>query len=165
MEDEWKKKRPESTNLLKVSFDSFITTTANTSFRKSVFTKVGGFDPDLRDGYDVDFAMRALLADVPVFFDPSITSVHNDTITLQYYAKRQKAYTISKQRIAKKNPALAASILRNTPDPATGMRKLVYTIARTKLVVSLAESGKLAWILPRSVRYRIYGNVIAALSQ
>jgi GT2 family glycosyltransferase len=165
MENEWKKKRPESTRLLKVSFDSFITTTANTSFRKSVFTKVGGFDPALRDGYDVDFAMRALLADVPVFFDPSITSIHNDPITLQYYAKRQRAYTVSKQRIAEKNPALADSILRNKPAPATGIRKLVYAIARTKVVVSLAESGKLAWILPRSVRYRIYGNVIAALSQ
>lgn len=165
MENEWKKKRPESLHLLKVTFDSFITTTANTSFTKATYSRIGSFDETLRDGYDVDFSMRALVKNVDVYFDPSISSVHNDSITLQYYAKRQKAYDESKQRIAEKYPELATVLLRNSSQRPGIMKRIFYSMASSKLLVSLAESGKLSWFLPQVIRYRIYGNIIAALSQ
>lgn len=163
MEIEWLKKRPDTQKLLHVNYDNFIVTTANTSFTREIFERIGGFDETLRDGYDVDFGIRALLKEIPVWFDRSIRSVHNDKITLRYYAKRQSLYDQSKKTILKKQPDLGKHIQLAPPQKQGTVRKVVYRILRKNNIVNFIEGSRLMLLLPKKLRYRIYGSTIAAL--
>lgn len=163
MEEQWRALRPDTESLLKVDFSNFIITTANMSFPKEVFLAVGGFSTDLRDGYDVDFGFRALLKNVPLWFDRNLKSIHNDRISLRYYAGRQRAYTESKKRILQKHPELRGKVNFSDVRPSLPKR-ILYAVLRTAAIVRLLESGALKWITPRSLRYRLYGSTIASLS-
>lgn len=163
MENEWLKKRPDTQKLLRVNYDNFIVTTANTSFTREIFERIGGFDESLRDGYDVDFGIRALVLNIPVWFDRSIRSIHNDRITLRYYAKRQSLYNESKKTILKKQPELGKHLHLAPPQKQGAARKVVYGILRKNNIVNFIEGSRLMLLLPRKLRYRIYGSTIAAL--
>lgn len=163
METEWKRIRP-SNGLKKIDFNDFMITTANMSFPFEVFQKVGGFDISLRDGYDVDFGFRALLKNIPLYYDARVRSIHNDQISLRYYSKRQKAYTDSKKIIFDRNPELRDKIGREIIPQVSFLKSIAYSILSLPLVVSFFESGFFVKIFPKQFRYRIYGSTIAALS-
>ena len=163
MEETWRKLRPDTEQLLRVGFDNFIITTANMSLPRKVYLDLGGFDEKLRDGYDVDFGFRALMKNVPLYFDRTIKTIHNDQISLRYYAGRQRAYTESKKKIAAQHPELRAKLTGIDGQPPV-LKRMLYSILRMKPVVRFLESGGLAWVLPKGLRYRIYGSTIAALS-
>lgn len=164
MEMEWKKIRPDANKLISIDFNNFIITTANMSFPKAVFQKLGGFNIALRDGYDVDFGFRALLAHVLLYFDGTVKSIHNDQINLRYYAKRQKAYMDSKRIIFSSYPELRKKF--NTDfDPEVPLYKsFFYSLLKLKLAVDFFESKTFATVFPKPFRYRIYGSTIAALT-
>jgi GT2 family glycosyltransferase len=133
------------------------------SFPREIFMETGGFSTDLRDGYDVDFGFRALLRNVPLYFDRNLKSIHNDRISLRYYAGRQRAYTESKKRILQKHPELNGKVNFSEVRPSLPKRML-YALLRSPMIVRLLESGALKWITPRGLRYRLYGSTIASLS-
>jgi glycosyltransferase involved in cell wall biosynthesis len=164
METEWKKIRPDANKLISISFDNFIITTANMSFPKSVFQKLSGFNIALRDGYDVDFGFRALLAGVPLYFDGTVKSIHNDQINLRYYAKRQKAYMDSKRIIFSKYPELRAKFNSDFDLKAPFYKSIFYSLLKLNFAVSFFESKFFASTFPKAFRYRIYGSTIAALT-
>lgn len=164
MEKTWMEKRPETLGCVQVNRDNFIVTTANTSFMKQLFVLIGGFNEKLKDGYDVDFGIRALLLNVPVWFDRSIKSIHNDQITLQYYAKRQLAYDESKRRILTDQPDLQNFFKIHVSSSDSSIKKFVYYFLRKNAVVNFIERSSLMKLFPRKMRYRIYGSTIAALS-
>lgn len=164
MEQIWMEKRPETLGCVRVGWDNFIVTTANTSFSKSLFLQIGGFNEKLRDGYDVDFAIRALLMNLPVWFDRSIKSIHNDQITLRYYAKRQSAYDDSKRRILADRPELKNVFKIPVPVKPYLIKKVIYTLMRKNGFVNFVENSGFMKLFPRPLRYRIYGSTIAALS-
>lgn len=163
MEEEWRRKRPDTHKLLHVNFNNFIVTTANTSFARDIFDRIGGFDESLRDGYDVDFGIRALVLNIPVWFDRSIRAIHNDKITLRYYAKRQSLYDNSKKDILAKRPELKNQLHLAGSPKKSGVRKIAYSILRKKNIVNFIEGSRLMLLLPKKIRYRIYGSTIAAL--
>jgi glycosyltransferase involved in cell wall biosynthesis len=165
MEEQWRKSRPDTERCVAVGFDNFIITTANMSLSRSLFQKLQGFNVSLRDGYDVDFGFRALLNGVQLFFDRNIRSVHNDLISLRYYAGRQRAYTVSKQKIAADHPELRPRLRDIEVAPVSGMKKMVYALLRNNVVVNFMESGSFAWLVPKTIRYRVYGAAIASLSR
>jgi glycosyltransferase involved in cell wall biosynthesis len=163
METQWLSKRPNARKLFKSDYNNLITTTANTSMMKEVYLGIGGLNPELRDGYDVDFAIRALRNGVDVYYDPEINAIHNDNITLRYYAKRQAAYDRSKKNIASTFPELAQSLLEHaSPEPGF-IKRLAYFFLSTDAFTNFAEKGGLKFV-PRTLRYRLYGNIIAALT-
>jgi len=163
MEELWLKARPDTLQRVKVEFSNFIITTANMSFSKNVFEQVGGFNVDLRDGYDVEFGFRVLLNKVPLYFDRALKSIHNDQISLGYYAGRQRAYNRSKQAIFKQYPELEKQFPRVAEKPAFP-KSTIYSILRRQSLVRFFESRLFARLFPRSFRYRVYGSTIAALS-
>ncbi|CAN5187914.1 hypothetical protein BH09BAC5_BH09BAC5_28170 [soil metagenome] len=163
MEQQWKKIRPLK-ECIKVNFDNFIITTANMSFPYVIFKLTGGFDTSLRDGYDVDFGFRALLKNIPLYFDTNVKSIHNDQINLRYYARRQKAYTQSKKIIFTKFPELKGKYKTDFELRISPAKVIVYYFLRSKPSVLFFESNFFAKVFPKFIRYRVYGSTIAALS-
>lgn len=164
MEQEWLRVRPLEEKPVAVTFGSFVITTANMSFPRNVFLELGGFDVALRDGYDVDFGFRALLKNIPLYFDRSIKSIHNDQISLRYYGRRQKAYMDSKRTIFERNPALREKIGDDGAVRVPVFKSIFYAILRSSFLVSFFESGMFAKLFPKPLRYKIYGSTIAAIS-
>jgi GT2 family glycosyltransferase len=164
MEMEWKKIRPDANKRISIDFNNFIITTANMSFPKAVFQQLKGFNTALRDGYDVDFGFRALLAGVPLYFDGAVKSIHNDQINLRYYAKRQKAYMDSKRIIFSKYPELRAKFNMDYDPEVPFYKSVFYSMLKLNLAVRFFESKTFAAIFPKAFRYRIYGSTIAALT-
>jgi glycosyltransferase involved in cell wall biosynthesis len=164
METEWKKIRPDTQQVTKIDFNNFIITTANMSFPKTVFEALGGFNINLRDGYDVDFGFRALLQEVPLFFDGSIKSIHNDQISLRYYARRQRAYLDSKRIIFSSYPELRSKFKIDFDVEVPAWKSFFYFFLRGKNAVRFFESELFTRVFPRALRYRVYGSTIAALT-
>lgn len=164
MEMEWKKLRPDANKLISIDFNNFIITTANMSFPRSIFQQLAGFNTGLRDGYDVDFGFRALLAGVPIYFDGTVKSIHNDQINLRYYAKRQKAYMDSKRIIFSNYPGLREKINLDFELKVPFYKSAFYNVLKLKVAVRFFESKTFAAVFPRALRYRIYGSTIAALT-
>lgn len=165
MEEQWRKRRPDTDQLVTVHFENFIITTANISMPREIFLQLNGFNTGLRDGYDVDFGFRALIRNIPLYFDRNVRSVHNDLISLRYYAGRQRAYTLSKRKIFADYPDLRSRIGEAGEPPVTGMKKLAYALLRKKALVNFMESSIFSWLIPRRLRYRFYGAAIASLSR
>lgn len=161
MESVWKKK---NINKLKVTFENYVITTANMSLSKEVFDKIGGFDESLRDGYDFEFGLRALRKNIDSYFDLNIETIHNDHMTLRYFAKRQKCYIESKKIIFSKNPEYQELLRKQTPIKVPFFKLLFYKLLRINFIVNFIEESKVMVIIPRKIRFKIYGVTIAALS-
>lgn len=162
MEDQWRKITNTGENAKEISFDNFAITTANMSLTKNTFQKIGSFDEKLRDGYDFEFGLRALEKNIKLYFDSTIEAIHNDKITLRYYAKRQKCYIESKKIIFANNPKYNN---KNNERKLPILKKIVYAILSLNFVVNFIENNKLFLFLPKDIRYKFYGSTIAALSQ
>lgn len=163
MEQKWREARPDTNALLEVGFENFIITTANMSLQRSLYLSLQGFSAELRDGYDVEFGFRALLKDTKLYFDRNVKTIHNDQISLRYYAGRQRAYTLSKREILKKYPGLK-SRFEEDQAAVSGFKAFVYRVLRSSLSTNIIESSAFAALIPRPLRYRIYGSTIASLS-
>ena len=114
--------------------------------------------------YDVDFGFRALLKNIPLYFDRSIKSIHNDQISLRYYGRRQKAYMESKRTIFERNPALREKIGDNGAVHVPFFKSFFYAILCSPFLVRFFESAAFAKLFPKTLRYKIYGSTIAAIS-
>lgn len=163
MEQEWKKKTALPP-FFKISWDKFVVSTANTSFTKHLFHTVGGFNPSLRDGYDVEFHLRALSLNVPIYYSENIRALHMAPFSLQRYAKRQKAYIESKKQIASLHPQYAAWLSKYIPPPPSTLKRMIYSFLKNATICHFVDTSPAMQVLPRKVRYKIYGMTIAALA-
>lgn len=163
MEQKWREARPDTNTLLEVGFENFIITTANMSLQRNLYLSLQGFSTELRDGYDVEFGFRALMKNTRLYFDRNVKTIHNDQISLRYYASRQRAYTSSKREILKKYPELKSRFEADQP-AVTGFKAFVYRLLRNSLTTNIIESSAFSVLVPRAVRYKIYGSTIASLS-
>jgi glycosyltransferase involved in cell wall biosynthesis len=159
-EDEIKKFPPP----VKVNTDAFYVTTANTSFSYEVYKKIGKFNPEFRDGYDVEYCLRALKSGVNVFFDYRIRTIHNDIFSLRHYAHRQKAYITSKMKMVKRMPEYRDFLFKNYYVYIPLHKKIIYKVLRNNKIVDFIEKSKLISFLPKFIRYGLYGMCIAAHS-
>lgn len=164
MEEQWRLARPDTLERTSVDFDNFIITTANMSLDRETFLKLDGFSTYLRDGYDVDFGFRALLNSIPLYFDRTIKTIHNDQISLRYYASRQRAYSESKKKILSSHSELSNKIRIEPASRPSFIKNFIYGILRNRTLVRFFESNIFAKIVPQYLRYRVYGSTIAALS-
>ncbi len=164
MEEQWRKLRPDTEQMVHVSFNNFIITTANMSLMKKTFTDLGGFNTEFRDGYDVEFGFKALRSNVKLYFDRTIHTIHNDQISLRYYAKRQSAYTIAKRNLIKEYPEVSPAFTSAAEYEPGMLKHMFYSFFRKDWFVNFTESAFFVKFVPRALRYRIYGSTIAALS-
>jgi GT2 family glycosyltransferase len=164
MEQCWENEIRKFIPPLKVSTNAFFVTTANTSFPCEVIEKIGGFNPELRDGYDVEFCLRALKNGVDVYFDYRIKTIHNDVFSLRHYALRQKAYINSKLKIAKLMPEFKELLFKNYQTYIPWYKKFIYKLLKNEKINNFIEESPFFSKFPKFFRYKIYGISIAALS-
>ncbi|MCX8080387.1 MAG: glycosyltransferase family 2 protein [Bacteroidia bacterium] len=164
MEQTWEDEINAHEMPLKISLDKFYVTTANTSFHKNIFLKIGGMNDRLRDGYDVDFCLRALKNGIDVYFDTRIKTIHDDIFSLRHYAARQNAYMQSKKKIAEFLPEYKDFLLKKAEIKPGFFKKALYRILKNDKIITFVENSSLLNYIPKSLRYRIYGMCIASLS-
>ncbi len=70
--------------------------------RTAAVTAAGGFDPDLRDGEDVDLVWR-LSASGTIRYDPSVVAQHPPRPTLAAFARQRRGYGSSAGPLARRH--------------------------------------------------------------
>ncbi len=84
--------------------------TAALVVRREALEQVGGFDPDLRHGEDVDLVWRLVAAGWTVRYDPSVTVTHPVRPSLGAWARQRVAYGSSAGPLAVRHGVAVAPL-------------------------------------------------------
>ncbi|MGL5892696.1 MAG: glycosyltransferase family 2 protein [Bacteroidia bacterium] len=164
MEESWSRNAfGNRTGLIRLSPECFTVSAANMSFESETYSKLGAFDETLRDCQDFEFGLRALQKNVPLYFDRHIRAIHNDEFSLTYFARRQRSYQLHSLKVLERYPEYIANFKIQSP-PSSLLKRFVYALLRRKSVVRFIEHSALFQLLPKALRYRVYGSTLAALS-
>jgi glycosyltransferase involved in cell wall biosynthesis len=152
------------TAIVKLEKGNLFLSAANCSMLKEVFIAVGQFQEALRDAEDFDFAMRALLKNIPVFFDVNNIAIHNERISCRSYIRRQveyrKAHFILKQ-------LYPDSVYGNADVDRkfVNLKRMWYYLFSFEFWTNAIDNSSFFLKqLPKSIRYKIYDWVIYSQS-
>ncbi len=126
-------------------------TAANFSIVKTDFTKLGGFNGDLRDHEDREFALRALRKGYRLFFDPTNVAWHDDFIPIVAYIQRRRQYQH------------AFDLIDNSAQKSMFKKWFLYHWLSNALFVRSIQKSSLI-LLPKGIRYRLYSLIIWGMS-
>jgi glycosyltransferase involved in cell wall biosynthesis len=136
----------------------------NVSITKSIFNTLEGFDSTLKDIEDYDLALRARSKNIPVFYLDTAIAIHVDFFSFYKYALRSKEYFKNRRLAARFNPELYASDKILTHKNSL-LQKGVYRILRFPFWLHILDSANIfRFLLPRQVRYKLYGIIITAFA-
>jgi glycosyltransferase involved in cell wall biosynthesis len=155
----WTAKYDEGLNLL--SEKNLFLTAANMSMTKTLFNALGGFNEKLRDAEDYELAVRAYERGIPIYFDKSNIAWHDDFITCKSYINRQRQYNAMTEPLNALFPSIYLRKPKNR-DHLPFLKRLVYGFFVNFRWSEWIDGQKLIF-LPKRIRYKIYGVVIAAL--
>jgi mycofactocin system glycosyltransferase len=131
--------------------------TAALVVRREALTAVGGFDPDLRVGEDVDLVWRLLDAGWRVRYQPAVTVSHAEPRRWPDLIRRRFRYGTSAAALAERHPGRLAPVeLRPWPTLAalaalagrprvTGFAVALSAVLLTRSVRPLGIPGRRAW--------------------
>ncbi len=166
MDEEWIRILfPEKKSLNRLTVENFTLTAANMSFEKKLVDIIGGFREDLKDCQDFEFGLRAFKNGIPIYYDLNLMVHHNDSITLKYYANRQQSYARFKKKALDSYPEYSSIMNRRAMENYSTKKNKLYDFLSRKSICNFIENSPLIRIIPRFIRYRIYGSTIAALSR
>lgn len=142
--------------------DHLFFTAANFSISKELFFSLGGFDDGLNDAEDFDLAARAFLANVPVYYNYSAFAWHNDPVTAEKFIKRLRQYNEGQQQLRLLKSEIFENFNRLNISQPKGLKRRVFAFFAHTYWVRWIDNSKWKYILPRSLRYKIYDIVITA---
>lgn len=137
-----------------------ILSAANFSISKNLFFELCGFDEILKDIEDYDFALRAKSAGIKTYFLDDAIAIHNDMFTFKKYTDRSISYLKNRKLAATIKPELYAN------DPVlthkdSFVQKTVYSFFKFNCWIYLLDNlNILPFILPKKMRYRLYGIIL-----
>jgi glycosyltransferase involved in cell wall biosynthesis len=140
---------------------SIFVTTANFSVSRSVFHQLGGFDIRLTDAEDYDFAVRAFLKNIPLYFNSGAFAWHDDVITTRSYINRQRQYAAAQKKLFTIHPDWKNQGFLKEPYRPTGLKASIFKLFCSMEWINAIDKGSLKW-LPQGLRYRIYDYIITA---
>lgn len=142
-------------------FDYTFLTAQNFSISKMLFAELNEFNPDLKDIEDYDLALRAKSKMIPIYYLDTALAVHCDFFSFHKYALRSKDYLKNRILAAKFNPELYFydPILNHKNST---LQKLIYPLFKYSFWLTLFDTNLLAHILPKKMRYQLYGIAITA---
>lgn len=151
-----------SNNLQKeiISTHNFIFTTSHFSTSAVLFHQLGGFDARLTDAEDYDFAMRALIANYSIYYDPQIQAFHDDFPSCRQYIKRQVQYKLSHKALKSLTLPYPNEIFKETPTPKKWRAAIAKIFSHEKWV-NWVDKEMLRY-LPSSIRFKLYAEIIYA---
>lgn len=135
-------------------------TSANCSIPRKLFWQLNGFNNGLTDAEDYDLAFRALQSGISVFFDKRNKAVHHEEITCKSYITRLRQYSAAHQRL----PVDSFSTAGKQKNNFRMLRMIFYKGLAFNFWVRMIDTGALAILLPRGLRYKVYSAIIQALA-
>jgi len=145
--------------------DKVYMTAGNFSLLKKTFIGLGGFDERLKDAEDYDLALRAKRSNIPIFYDHSIYAKHNDLVTCRNYVLRRRQYHRAHLFLRGLNPDGSRELKYKTLFGQNSFRRLFYSLISRKIFVSMIDGFNIfQYLLPGSIRYKLYESVIWGLS-
>jgi glycosyltransferase involved in cell wall biosynthesis len=154
----WTKEFTETINQLTLS--RFFLAAANMSVPREVFLKLNGFDENLTDAEDYEFALRSLEQNVHLYFDKSNVAIHEDPITCVNYILRQRQYSSAQHKLFGLHPKRIRS-----EEKSDLFRRAIYRLFAFRFWPNLIDGSKLLKYLPRNIRYKLYDLVIHSLGK
>lgn len=147
---------------VKMAPDQPFITAANFSLPRSVFEQLGGFEPTLTDAEDFDLAMRASEAGRAIYFLNQAEAWHDDLVSCATYIRRLREHGRENKTLVALRPAMLAKYAQSLFLPPTGLKKQIFKLFTHSAWVPLIDSERLTYLLPKAVRYQVYGLVITA---
>ncbi len=140
-------------------------TAAHFSISQKLFSFLGGFDERLTDSEDLDLSVRAHDKKISIYLDPSIIAWHDDFISFKSYIERQREYSKSYNYLVKINPLIKQYSSKEYV-PKKGLRLFILHIMSSDFILEkIINESVFLKILPKYVRYSLYGLSILALSK
>lgn len=138
-------------------------TANNMSVPASVFRQLQGFDDRLRDAEDYDMAVRALRANIRLFFSRTAYAVNNDidNVSCERYIKRIREYTAAQEHLRKLKPDLYGERHQYATPPPSGLKGMIFKIFCSSFWIKAVDRGYLRF-LPRELRFKLYDVIITA---
>lgn len=140
------------------SKDTFITA-ANFSVAKDVFWSLNGFDERLTDAEDYDLAIRAVEKGIPLFYNHQAFAWHDDQVTCSGYIRRQRQYAIAQSSLQALHQGRVNKYKVTIP---VGLKGMMFRLFCHRVWISSIDRNFWKYILPQSIRYRLYDWVITA---
>ena len=137
-------------------------TAAHFSTHRSTFEQLGGFDEKLRDAEDGDLAHRAHKKGYRLFFDHSLMANHRDQIKGISYIRRLREYRQAHIMLYASKPQIYNDVKKSYQYRPGFLKRLVYRFFATERWIRWLDHDNGKWLLPRSIRYRIYSLIITS---
>lgn len=144
-----------------LTIDNLFITAANFSVTKKTFFDLKGFDEQLSDVEDFDFAVRAHNQNIQLYYNHLAFALHNDSITCASYIKRLREYKKAHEKLSELKPQLYQNLLRETKTPL-GMKAFIYQLFTFKFWVWTVDYFNWLKIFPKVLRFKIYELITTA---
>jgi GT2 family glycosyltransferase len=158
-EQKWiNKHRPELT----ISESEFIFSACNLSMPIEVFSRLNGFNAELKDGEDFEFGMRALKSGVRIQYNRSVRAWHDDWPTLDQYIRRNSEYLAGKKVLVRMNPEFENLLKVNAGERSHNRFKQFFQALLGRAAI---KNSVLFRMLPLSLQYLAYKSAIYQFSK
>lgn len=163
LSDKWTSQLRNHSTGVPLQADQIFVTAANCSVTSRTFFEVGGFDNRLRDAEDYDFAYRAFLKSIPLYFHHPAFAWHDDNITFAKYIQRLRQYAWANTQLTSLKPELYGSRTKYQGVRPQGLKKQIFLLFTHKCWIKLADRESPALrVLPLRLRYLLYDLIITA---
>jgi glycosyltransferase involved in cell wall biosynthesis len=135
---------------------------ANFSISKELFFQLGGFDEQLTDAEDFDFAVRAFEKGVSLYYDHNAFAWHLDPMTGKKLIERQRQYRRALERLLELKPELYRQFSIVSQIPPRGLKKTFFSFFAKQFWVIWLDQTYFKAIIPRKLRYKIYDLIVTA---
>jgi GT2 family glycosyltransferase len=117
---------------------------ANAGYLTAAVRDVGGFDPDLRSGSDVDICYRLGLRGYPIALVPTAVVLHEDRASVGEHFRRFHHYAVYQVLLFAKYKQISGRRLVLNPYPLRRIATVVATIPRAVLGLMCGDRGPAA---------------------
>ncbi len=147
----------------KLKKNNLFLSAANFSIKKDLFFKLNGFDKNLTDAEDWDFAVRSFEKGISIYFDSTNIAWHNERSSCKQYILRQRNYNKAQNKLYNIKPNLYVKYNQRNKTPKKNIGRLIlYSIFANKWNVYLIDKNFYIF-LPKHLRYKLYDITITGL--
>jgi glycosyltransferase involved in cell wall biosynthesis len=144
-------------------FSNLYLTAANFSTRKQVFNRIGGFNEQLRDCEDYDFALRAYQLSIPIYYSEKAFGWHDDFQTVASFIKRQLDYKQYNEVLYQLYPDRYSHLLQTRLNQPGKLNAIFFSFFKAPIWVKAVEDNYFR-LLPKKLRYKLYTWIITTHS-
>ena len=144
-----------------LSDDLIHLTAANMSLPRDLFWSLGGFNTNLSDAEDLDFAMKAKSNGINVYYSHQAFAFHIDDVTCESYIRRMRQYRLAQIRLIELNPYYLSKTARYNLTQPKGLKYVFFKIFSFSFWIKIIDRENIN-LLPRCMRYRLYDYVLTS---